>query len=228
MSIYNPTPLATVSEIIGKAWVQAEDGTRHLLHSGEKVYEGQVIITEDGAIVELKAANGAALKVAEGRELVLGSGLFANQREAFTVDSAENTLNLDLTGAMAANESAGNIISTDHAHATIPKPVSSDIGMQTGHGFVRAERILDEITNPPYRYLSFTGSYVSLFVGRNEANDVFLTGRATIDERIEMTVEPLAFTYEEAGYELMEFRGTSEERSPNRIPKALDDHAVVV
>ena len=138
MTTNNTTPLATVSEVTGKVWVMTEDGSMHLLYSGDYVYAGEVIRTEDGGMVRLTSANGAELKVTEGKEIALTSGLFDGSMNGQIADNNGNTLNLDLTGAVAAVEGARNIVSTDNGRNGMSPDMlldGSQDGMQNGHGF---------------------------------------------------------------------------------------------
>ncbi|NTW63479.1 MAG: hypothetical protein HGA46_05175, partial [Chlorobiaceae bacterium] len=296
MSTNNTTPLATVATIIGKVWVQSKDGSRHLLESGDTVYEGDVIITEKGSAVEFKTLSGATLKVIGNQEIVLAAGLFDNPGDSGQSDSdapvdvvsvigkvwvldengARRLLHkgdrvhegdtiitqngskvklrnadgaiLNVSGNKETVLSSGlfdnqnpldprqrdSVIfpestarnTTDNQQDSARRYTSSD--GQHGHGFIRAQRLQESVVPPAYRYWSNTGNYVSSFAGRDEGNDALLGGRATTDERIVMGVTPLTFDYEQADYVLREFNGEGDERTPNYLPKALGETAVVV
>ena len=113
MDTNNTTPLATVTLVAGKVWAEAEDGTRHLLQSGDTVAEGEVIVTDDGSRIELIAANGSSIKISENKEIELSAGLFDNTLERIVGHDTENPLHLDLRGAVAATDSNGRPIPDD-------------------------------------------------------------------------------------------------------------------
>ena len=187
MSTNNTTSLATVADITGNVWGLTADGRKHLLRVGDAVYEGEVILTEAGSIVVLRNANGADLKVTEGKEVTLRDGLF---------DGAENTFTLDLRGLIFATNGApyaGSNVSLE-AGAAHADPVTftagNAAGLQTPHGFIDVERIVESIIPPAYQFWSFTGRYNSSNNQFRSANfDPLLDGRATQDERIVMPLE---------------------------------------
>ncbi|MEN9466154.1 MAG: hypothetical protein RL081_155 [Pseudomonadota bacterium] len=59
----------------GKAWVVNADGIRKPLQVGDEVQEGQQVITEDGARLELALPNGQAVVIHSGRELLIDKDL---------------------------------------------------------------------------------------------------------------------------------------------------------
>ncbi|MEI7823691.1 MAG: hypothetical protein WCI01_00215, partial [Chlorobiaceae bacterium] len=191
MSINDTAPLATVTDISGKVWMVGEDGNRHLLREGDVVYDGEVILTEQGSTVVLRTANGADLRVTEGKEVALSGGLFGRE---------ENTWNIDLRGLIAATDttpSTGTSESSVVVPSVLPdnQGVAADqSGMQTLHGFLQVERIIESVTTPAYRLWSFTGNYDPENQFRTSSYDSFLDGRATVDERIVMPLEPLVFS----------------------------------
>ncbi|NTW09991.1 MAG: retention module-containing protein, partial [Chlorobiaceae bacterium] len=180
MSNNHYTPLATVSEISGKVWVRSQDGTLHLLHKGDTVYEGDVIITDDGSQVKLKAMNGATLDVMQGKELALNIELFQDSGTAGEQDSSS-------PAPPAPKSQSGKNPSREDVQQT--EDDSSGI-----HGYMRVGRISETIGNAPYTFLSYTGGYTSTLEGRTTGSDSFLEGRATTDERIQMSISPLNFS----------------------------------
>ena len=178
MSTNNTTSLATVADITGKVWAVAEDGSRRLLHVGDAVYEGEVIVADAAGVVVLRNAGGAYLKVTEGKEVVLSVGLFAG---------GENTSSL-----------RGVTVTTD-GFPPDPSTLSSSnrSGLQTLHGFLRVQHINEYIGSPVYRLWSFTGSYNSASQFRSASFNPLLEGRGTYDERLIIPVEPESFVYVE-------------------------------
>ena len=139
MSTNNTTSLATVANITGKVWAVAEDGSQRLLHLGDAVYEGEVLVADATGVVVLRNAGGAYLKVTEGKEVVLSVGLFAG---------GENTSNF--RGVTATMDALPPDPSTLYG--------SNRLGLQTLHGFLRVQHINEYIGSPVYRLWSFTGS----------------------------------------------------------------------
>ncbi len=183
MSTNNTTSLATVADVTGKVWAVAEDGTRHLLQTGDAVYEGECILTESGGQVVLKAANGADLKVTESKEVALSGGLF---------ERSENTFSLDLRGLIAATEGTP-VAPAPSLSAVLPVTPLQSIsrGDSVGSSFINVGRVNEFITAPVYQFSSFTGNYNSQNDFRSSSFDALLEGRATYDERIVIPLEPL-------------------------------------
>jgi len=207
-------PVEVVS-VIGKVWVLDENGTRRRLHKGDTVHEGDTIITQSGSKVRLRNADGTTLSVTGNKETVLSSGIFDNQ----------NLFDPLQRDSVTFPESTARNIRDNQQDSS--SPYTSPDG-DHGHGYIRAPRILESVVPVPYRYWSNTGNYVSSFGARLESPDALLGGRATTDERLVMYTTPLTFDYEQSGYVLREFEGEGEERTPNYLPKAFGETAVVV
>jgi hypothetical protein len=62
----------------GKAWLVDASGNRRALKVGDEVQEGQQIVSEDGARVELALPNGQPLTIAAGRELLIDASLLGS------------------------------------------------------------------------------------------------------------------------------------------------------
>ena len=211
MSTNTSTPLATVADITGKVWAVAGDGTRHILEVGDAVYEGEVILTETGSTVVLRNANGADLKVTEGKEVALADGLF---------DGGENTFTLDLRGLIAATDGVPDA----PAASAVPLTLSpgNATGPQTLHGFLNVERINESVTTPVYEYWSFTGRYNPETQLRSANFDPFFEGRATVDERIALPLEPMATAYVEPLPEQLPIvLGEAQPLQPTFVPSVI-------
>ena len=203
MSNNHATPLATVVDIIGQVWAIAEDGSRHLLKSGDAVYEGEVIVTDAAGMVVLLDAHGADLRVGEGKAVVLSHRLFV---------VSNNTLDLDPgVPAHQVNQGRG----------------TGQRNPQVTHGYLRVGRIQESVTPPAYRLWSFIGNYDHEHGFRTSGYDPLLDGRATLDERIVMSFEPLVFSDVEPlpVQKTILFEGTTPLRLQNYIP--LNNKAIV-
>ena len=59
----------------GKAWVVDATGQRIALKVGDEVKEGQVVVTDNGATLELALPHGAPITVTSARELLIDANL---------------------------------------------------------------------------------------------------------------------------------------------------------
>ncbi|MFO1264312.1 MAG: retention module-containing protein [Rhodoferax sp.] len=124
----------------GNAWVRDAKGTNRLLHIGDEVQEGQVIVTEDGTRLELALPNGQPLRLESGRELLIDANLLGS-----VVDKSEAALK-DLNGGSAEVE---RILATGGDLSD--KLESTALGLAGGdgsdaHSFVRLLRIQESVT----------------------------------------------------------------------------------
>ena len=187
MSNNTTPPLATVADISGKVWSMAEDGTWHLLQKGDWVHEGEIIVTEAESLVVLRNTTGADLKVTEGKEIALNGGLF---------ESGENSLTLDLKEMIAATDGSPDEGSSGSpiAASVTAQPFSHGSHEQSdSHGFFKVGRIVESVLPPVYKFWSFTNDNNTNSQFRSSNINSLLDGRATMDERIAMPLDPLTF-----------------------------------
>ncbi|MEE9904518.1 MAG: hypothetical protein K4305_03675, partial [Chlorobium sp.] len=187
------SPVASVASIDGKVFVQQEDGSRRLLKRGDKVYEGDIVIAENGSKAVLRAENGSIRNVEGNQSIRLSAAQFSddNRLDVF----GEETSGSD-------RKDSGKTVQGDDQH----------------HGFVRVERIDETLGETPYRFTSLTGGYDPSLEGRNSQLDAFLDGRATHDPRIVMGFSPIEpLEREEAKRIYPEF--ISDKRIRNTVPK---------
>lgn len=124
----------------GKAWVVDAAGNKRALGVGDEVQEGQQIITEEGARLELALPNGQPLIVASGRELLIDANLLGT----VSTDKSEAALR-DLNSGSA--EVAKIIASGGDLSAQLE---STALGITGGdnsdsHSFVRLLRIQEDV-----------------------------------------------------------------------------------
>ncbi|WP_153000666.1 Ig-like domain-containing protein, partial [Chlorobium limicola] len=201
MSSINANPIATVTEVSGKVWIRSKDGTERAVKLGDAVYQGEVVVTSDGSKVELKNASGSIVEITGGKQFEIVSALFGKQGDSGSDDNSDYPED-DATD-VSDNQGQGN--------------------RQIGHGFISVDRIHESVVDPPYRFWSLRGKYIPFLACRNGENDAYLDGRATHDPRIKMSVAPLVFDANEAGYVLREFSGMAEDDRPDYVPVAIDD-----
>ncbi|MGB7509732.1 MAG: DUF5801 repeats-in-toxin domain-containing protein, partial [Pelodictyon phaeoclathratiforme] len=186
MSTNNTISLATVTETVGKVWAELEDGTSRLLQAGDAVYEGEVVRTEAGGLVVLQAANGAVFRITEGKEFVLGAGLFGTRGTLF---------NSDIAGLVAETEGGTPPLQDEIPDGSTPSvlTVNNQSEATLLHGYIRVERVVESVNTPPYFLWAYTGRYNASTNSRTASYSPLLEGRATFDERLVIPVEPLTF-----------------------------------
>ncbi len=174
--------LAFVSEVSGNVIARSREGALRFLRKGDAVYEGDVIVTEDGGSVKLVSMNGAGLEVMQGRELVLSTGLFEERIAAGEEDSATSVFPVQGSANMAIS---GNLQRSEAECSGI-------------HGYLRVGRLAEHAGNSPYTFVSYTGDYSNTSEGRTTGIDFFLDGRATTDDRIQMSIQGISFAQAES------------------------------
>ena len=70
--------IGTVTALQGHAYIQHADGSKSPLKLGDVVHEGDVVVTDAGASVELSFANGHSLIAHQNETLTLDSSVFAS------------------------------------------------------------------------------------------------------------------------------------------------------
>jgi VCBS repeat-containing protein len=124
----------------GKAWVVDANGNRRPLKVGDEVQEGQQIVTEDGARLELALPNGQPLSIASGRELLIDATLLGSA----PVDKSDAAL-LNLNGGSA--EVAKIIAAGGDLSAELESTAAGFTGGDgsDAHSFVRLLRIQEAL-----------------------------------------------------------------------------------
>ena len=91
--------IATVLHVTGKAFARDTAGHLRAIRPGDSVREGEVVVTRDGATVELTLANGEHLAVKPDQSVkldpeLLGSGHVDVSENAVAADSIKDVLRL--------------------------------------------------------------------------------------------------------------------------------------
>jgi hypothetical protein len=160
------TSVATVAFIQGKVWAKSADGSMRLLAQGDVLNADEVVITAEGARVELDFGDGQAVALAGGQEVGLGPDLWevsvTDRNEAEIVDeSVEQVLALleqdgDLLEGLEETAAGGN-----------------DAGAGGGNSFVQVDRVsLDSPIDPSYAFgdvFRATGTGTLIAEGINQA-----------------------------------------------------------
>jgi VCBS repeat-containing protein len=127
----------------GNAWVVGADGVRRPLKVGDEVQEGQLVVTEDGARLELALPNGQPLTVASGRELLIDANLLGTS----PVDKTEAAIK-DLNSG--ANDIARVLAATGgDLSAELDRTAAglAESEVSESHSFVRLLRISESLSS---------------------------------------------------------------------------------
>ncbi|WP_374400510.1 retention module-containing protein, partial [Niveibacterium sp.] len=130
----------TVARLEGKAWVRESDGSLRPIHLGERIAEGQVVVTDNGAVVELRGSNGDPVTLGGGREVLADASLLT-QDAVPAQDAALTQPDAEIDRVIASlNSGADPLAELD--------PTAAGLGGGTGgegHGFVRLLRISEGV-----------------------------------------------------------------------------------
>ena len=120
----------------GKAWIVDASGNQRPLKVGDEVQEGQKIVTEEGARLELALPNGQPLTIASGREVLVDANLLGS----LPTDKTEAALaNLNGGSAEVAKIIASGGDLSSQLEATAAGLTGGD--GSDAHSFVRILRI---------------------------------------------------------------------------------------
>ena len=78
--------IGTISKITGTVIARAPDGAIRELQLGDDVYQGEVLITAQGAIVEVTVPDAPAIVLPGGRELLLNGEVTVADRDTAAED----------------------------------------------------------------------------------------------------------------------------------------------
>ncbi|WP_041465740.1 T1SS-143 repeat domain-containing protein [Chlorobium limicola] len=174
MSTNNTTPIATVTSVTGKAWLRSQDGKLRSVGQGEAVYQGEVLVTENGSRVELTGSNGAHKVISGNKSILLDASQFTVNKDGSAGEEREGATDYhagDRSDLKEGVKKGGALLDDQH------------------HGFIRVARIDETLGKKPYTFMSVKGDYKSSLSDRNGEYDAFTDGRATHDPRIVMGSE---------------------------------------
>ncbi len=129
MNTYGNTPVATAASVNGKIYVQQENGSKRILKAGDKIYEGDIIVSESGAKAVLRAENGTE-KTIEGNQSV------------------------QLSAVHFSNAAQPDLFEEQPEQHDKPSPRQIDSLHDQHHGFIRVSRIDETLGEMPYRFVS--------------------------------------------------------------------------
>jgi len=240
MSTDHLSPAAVVATVNGKAWARSQDGSMRFIQEGDVIYEGEVVVTADGARVDLQLPDGSLYPV-EGQ-------LFAALDVPEGDDEAASQESGDADDGMSENESpSGNIPDGVGASDEIVWSYSVQSDSSTGSvlsdepsGYLRLanNQNIEEIQMfdggndfvlSPVLSVSIVGGYSDGAGGRAGGYDEFLDGRATYNPRLLEGTDLLRLDDDLFEAELRPFDGWGRDDDyVNRVPVPLADAAEVV
>ncbi|MBE8717131.1 retention module-containing protein [Cellvibrio polysaccharolyticus] len=158
--------VATVAFIEGKVWAKSADGSMRLLAQGDVLNADEVVITAEGARVELDFGDGQAVALAGGQEVGLGPDLWevsvTDRNEAEIVDETVEQV-------LALLEQDGDLLEELEETAA----GGNDAGAGGGNSFVQVDRAsLDSPIDPSYAFgevFRATGTGTLIAEGVNQA-----------------------------------------------------------
>ncbi|MCG8342010.1 MAG: retention module-containing protein, partial [Chlorobiales bacterium] len=194
--------VATVLKVNGTAFVRSEDGSLRALKPGDKVYEGEVLVTWEGGSAELEIVDGSIIPVDENREIRMIGQLVDQPRESREAEQVDDTYRED---PFLDKDSEKTEENTQYPH--------------TQHGYIRVEKSEAPPDSPDYHFVSVVGSYKPFLGVRSGYGDPFMEGRATHDPRIEFSLAPLDRQEREEVVRVFREFEESERRIPDTQPE---------
>ncbi|WOJ95024.1 retention module-containing protein [Congregibacter variabilis] len=124
--------IGTVEKLQGTAFARAEDGSQRQLQIGDAIFQGEVLVTEPGAVLEVAVADAPSIVMPGGRELLVTGELLAETR-----DTAADASVIDDTIATIVEtlENGGDLLDN------LDAPAAGGPGQDEGSSFVRLGRI---------------------------------------------------------------------------------------
>ncbi|ACE83120.1 retention module-containing protein [Cellvibrio japonicus] len=143
--------VASVAFIQGQAWAKSPDGSLRPLNLGSVIHEGEVIVTAQGARVELQFGQGEPIAINGGQEVAVSRDMALES--ATTADEAQ----LDgatIEQALTVLEQGGDLL--DELEETAAGESSGGSGNEGGNGFVRLSRVVESTDSQSFDYDSAT------------------------------------------------------------------------
>ncbi|WP_331345228.1 retention module-containing protein [Cellvibrio sp. UBA7661] len=153
--------VATVAFLQGQAWAKAPDGSLRPLSVGSVLNDDEVLVTAQGAQVQLDFGNGEPVAINGGQEVAMSRDF--NADTATTADEAELD-GASVDEALTVLEQGGDLL--EELEETAAGNSGGGSGSDGGNSFVRLNRIL-ESTDP----LAFNYQANSTGAGGDVEND---------------------------------------------------------
>ena len=181
--------MAELGNIIGKvallqghAYIQHPDGSRAELKIGDPVHEGDVIVTDPGATVEVAFNDGHSYIVAQNETMLIDASVFNHQAvdpQAAAINAQAGQLD-ELNSVIASGGSLDQLF--DSAAAGIGAGGDSN----SGHSFVQLLRIVEATDKAAFAFsggadLSHVITPPETLIGANAIPSVTITAFPTIN-----------------------------------------------
>ena len=134
--------IATVKSVTGAVFARGLDGGMRQLKAGDRLYEGETIVTQGGARVELAFADGSSLAVGENRMVTVTPEL----SDSVAPDASESSVGVATVDELMQSLADGSDV-LDKLPATAAGFDGGAPG--EGHDFVRVLRITERVTPSP-------------------------------------------------------------------------------
>ncbi len=136
-----------VRSIKGEVFAQSADGQLRRLSAGDKIFEGEVIVTANGSSVEFNMFNGPALNIAEQQSVVIDSQVASSAHDA----TAGAISNLGSTEAAKVIQALNNTGDQQDFNALLEQEAAAaglsggDAGGGNGGSFVNLMRVVESV-----------------------------------------------------------------------------------
>ncbi|MET3121823.1 hypothetical protein AAKU67_001411, partial [Oxalobacteraceae bacterium GrIS 2.11] len=133
--------IGKVAVLQGHAHIQHPDGSRVELKIGDPVHEGDVVVTDDGAVVELAFNDGHSYVIQQNETLAMDASVFNTQ----AVDAHAAALTAQagqLDGLNAVIASGGSL---DDLFDSAAAGITAGGDANSGHSFVQLLRIVESV-----------------------------------------------------------------------------------
>ena len=130
--------IATVSETSGNVYARASDGSLRVVQSGDVLFAGETIVTENGANATLNFGDNESVQLGDNQELLLPENLLSNSE----VSAGDNEIiDPSVEAVLAALEGDGDLLEDLEA------PAAGTEGAPEGGGgtFVQLTRIVESV-----------------------------------------------------------------------------------
>ncbi|MFT5084415.1 MAG: hypothetical protein ACI9Y1_002470, partial [Lentisphaeria bacterium] len=129
-------PIATVVSISGQVFVRNNEGELRAIKTGDVIFDGEEIVTKDGATVSLDLSDGDPLILAEGSEVAITQELL----KTAAIDPQENAIEADdIAALLGALESGVDI------NQILDGPAAGGNASDGGRSFIRLARIVEAL-----------------------------------------------------------------------------------
>ncbi|WP_339669438.1 retention module-containing protein, partial [Dasania marina] len=127
--------IATVVSVTGEAFARNSEGELRPIGPGDVVFEGEVVITAEGASVELAIEGGNVLSVGQFEQVALTADLVQGAPGAEESSIAEE----DIAALLEALESGVDI------NEVLEETAAGGVAEESGHSFVRLARLVEAL-----------------------------------------------------------------------------------